>query len=204
MYWPFLQLINLIHNINQAFGSAKLWKFGYMYIYCQFLISNYVIDNFPLWHFDFNAFSGGFPYPKDPYPPVKMWRIRNPEHKTREKGNTTLRTYQYWIFHHIVIETCFEMIKSSEHERLWRYSSYKSQNILDCSKVFTWFPNLILLLNSKNRRPWPKTNPVIKECVVNIKNQKLLVLPGTFQCLHLVILNLENVYFSICFFRKRR
>ena len=53
----------------------------------------------------------------------------------REKGITTLRTYQYWIFHHTVIETCFEMLKSSEREKLWCYSSYKSPYILDCSEV---------------------------------------------------------------------
>ena len=37
---------------------------------------------------------------------------------SREKGITTLRIYQYWIFHHTVIETCFEMVKSSEHINL--------------------------------------------------------------------------------------
>ena len=37
-----------------------------------------------------------------------------------------LRIYQCWKFHHTVIETCFEMLKSSEHEKSWRYSSYKS------------------------------------------------------------------------------
>ena len=36
---------------------------------------------------------------------------------SREKGITTLRIYQYRIFHHTVIETCFEMLKSSEHEK---------------------------------------------------------------------------------------
>ena len=29
----------------------------------------------------------------------------------------------------LVIETCFEMLKSSEHEKLWRYSNYKSANL---------------------------------------------------------------------------
>ena len=58
------------------------------------------------------------------------------------------------ILSYSMIETCFKLIKSSEHQKLWRYSSYKSPNILDCSEDFSWFPNLILLLNSKNRRPW--------------------------------------------------
>ena len=36
---------------------------------------------------------------------------------------------QYWIFHHKVIETCFEMQKSSENEKPFRrYSNYKSPN----------------------------------------------------------------------------
>ena len=48
---------------------------------------------------------------------------------TREKGITTLRTYQYWIFHNTVIETCFEILKSSETEELGRYLSYISPNL---------------------------------------------------------------------------
>ena len=36
----------------------------------------------------------------------------------REKGIATLRIYQYGIFHHTGIETCFEMLKSSEQEKL--------------------------------------------------------------------------------------
>ena len=51
----------------------------------------------------------------------------------REKGITTLINIQYWIFHHIVIETCFKMLKSSEHRKLRRY---KSPQFLDCSEVF--------------------------------------------------------------------
>ena len=35
---------------------------------------------------------------------------------SREKGITTLKIYQYRIFHHTRIETCFEMLKSSEHK----------------------------------------------------------------------------------------
>ena len=54
----------------------------------------------------------------------------------REKEITTLRIYQYWKFYYTVIETGFEMLKSSEHEKLWCYLSYKSHNILDCSEVF--------------------------------------------------------------------
>ena len=48
----------------------------------------------------------------------------------REKGITTLQISQYWIFQHAVIETCFEMLESSEHEKVWRFSSYKSPNFL--------------------------------------------------------------------------
>ena len=47
--------------------------------------------------------------------------------KGRERV-TTLRIYQYWIFHHTVIETSLEMLKSSEHKKLRRYSNYKSPN----------------------------------------------------------------------------
>ena len=36
----------------------------------------------------------------------------------REKGITTFRTYLYRIFHHTVIKTYFEMLKSSENEKL--------------------------------------------------------------------------------------
>ena len=35
-----------------------------------------------------------------------------------------------------MIETCFEMLKSSEHEKLRSYSTYKSPNFDDCSEVF--------------------------------------------------------------------
>ena len=38
------------------------------------------------------------------------------------------------------IETCFEMLISSEHEKLWCYTCYKSPNILDCSEVFRLVP----------------------------------------------------------------
>ena len=35
---------------------------------------------------------------------------------------------QYWIFYHKLIETYFEILKSSEHQKLGRYSNYKSPN----------------------------------------------------------------------------
>ena len=35
----------------------------------------------------------------------------------REKWITSLRTYQYKIFHLTVIEICFEMLNSSEHDK---------------------------------------------------------------------------------------
>ena len=63
----------------------------------------------------------------------------------RKKEITTLRINLYWIFHHTVIETCFEIIKYSEHEKLWRYSTYKSPNSLDFLILLSWSPNLNLL-----------------------------------------------------------
>ena len=39
-----------------------------------------------------------------------------------------------------MIETCFEMLKSSEHEKLERYSNYKSSNFKDCSEVRSAVP----------------------------------------------------------------
>ena len=50
------------------------------------------------------------------------------------EGITTLRICQYF-FIQWVIETCFEMLKSSEHEKLWRYSYNKFPNFYDCSEV---------------------------------------------------------------------
>ena len=67
---------------------------------------------------------------------VPKWKWVNNILFTREKGIPTLRTYKYWVIYHTVIETCFEILKSSEHEKLWRYSSNKSPNFLDCSEVF--------------------------------------------------------------------
>ena len=43
----------------------------------------------------------------------------------QRKGITTLRIYQNGIFHHTVIETCFEMLNPSEHQKLLLYSNYK-------------------------------------------------------------------------------
>ena len=37
------------------------------------------------------------------------------------------------MFHYTVIETCFEMPKFSELEKLWCYSNYKSSNFDDYS-----------------------------------------------------------------------
>ena len=73
---------------------------------------------------------------------------------SREKGITTLRIYQYWIFHHAVIETCFDMLKSSEHEKSWRYSNKKFLIFKIVLNLDCWSPNLILLLNSNNRGPY--------------------------------------------------
>ena len=43
----------------------------------------------------------------------------------REKGITTPIIYLYWIFYQSLIETRFEMLKSSEHNKLERNSNYK-------------------------------------------------------------------------------
>ena len=56
-------------------------------------------------------------------------------YKHIEEGITTLRIYQYLKFQYTVIETCFGMLKSPEHEKLKRYSNYKSLIFKDCSKV---------------------------------------------------------------------
>ena len=48
---------------------------------------------------------------------------------------TIIAVDQYWIFHHSVIETCFEMLKSSEHKKSLRYSNYEYSNFKDCYKV---------------------------------------------------------------------
>ena len=61
--------------------------------------------------------------------------ILNNSVTTREKGISTRRINQYWIFHHTLIETYFEMLKSSEHEILGRSSNYKSPIFQDCSEV---------------------------------------------------------------------
>ena len=37
-----------------------------------------------------------------------------------QKGITTLRIYQYFKFYHTVIETCFEILKSSEIKMLFK------------------------------------------------------------------------------------
>ena len=42
-----------------------------------------------------------------------------PPWNQKERGNT-LRIYQNLIFHHTAIKISFEMLKSSEHKKLWR------------------------------------------------------------------------------------
>ena len=37
-----------------------------------------------------------------------------------EKGITTPRIYQYWIYHNTVIRTCFDMLSSSKHDKWYR------------------------------------------------------------------------------------
>ena len=63
----------------------------------------------------------------------------------KREGITTLRTYQNWIFYHTVIETCFEMLKSSEHAKLWRLSIYKYPNFFTVLNFFSLSPNFNLL-----------------------------------------------------------
>ena len=70
----------------------------------------------------------------------------------KEKEITTLKIYLYWIFYHTKIETCFEMLIYSEQEKLWRNSNSLIFKIF--LKLVSSSPNLILLLNSKNRGPW--------------------------------------------------
>ena len=66
-----------------------------------------------------------------------------------------LRIYQYRIFHHTVTKTCFEMLKSSEHEKSRRYLNYKSPNFV--LELDRWSLNLILLLNYKKRGSWKES-----------------------------------------------
>ena len=54
----------------------------------------------------------------------------------KEKGITTLRIYQYRIFHHTVIENCFEMLKSSAHEKNDdAIETINPPNFYDCTEV---------------------------------------------------------------------
>ena len=63
------------------------------------------------------------------------------------KGITTLRIYQYWVFYNRVIETCFDMLKSSEHKKICRYLNYKSPNFYDCSEVRSAHPPISFYYN---------------------------------------------------------
>ena len=69
------------------------------------------------------------------------------------KGITTPRIYQYWIFHHTTLETCFEMLNPQNTRN---YDSIQTINP-PIFKIFLnlicWSPNFILLLHSKNRGP---------------------------------------------------
>ena len=55
--------------------------------------------------------------------------------KIHRKKGITLRIYQYWIFQHTVIETCFEMLKSPD-------SNYNSSNFFNCSEVWTTYSSI--------------------------------------------------------------
>ena len=74
--------------------------------------------------------------------------------KSERKGLLLYKSINMKIFHHTVIDTCFEMLKSSEHEKLCRYSNYEPPILKIVLKLISWSPNLILLLDSKNRGHW--------------------------------------------------
>ena len=67
------------------------------------------------------------------------------QHLVREKGVTTLRIKIELFHHYTVIETCFEIIK--EHEKLGRYSNYKSKIF----KIVLKLDQLIPLFDFTNR-----------------------------------------------------
>ena len=79
----------------------------------------------------------------------------------KRKGSLLLWIYQYWIFHHTVIKTCFEILKSSEHEKLCRYSNYKSLNVLKIDQLIPQFHFTIKLL----RIGGPGKIDVYKYCI---------------------------------------
>ena len=68
----------------------------------------------------------------------------------REKGITTLRIYQYGIFHHTVIETCFEMQNTRNYNVIQIINPPIFKIVL---KLDQKIHNLILLLNFRNIRP---------------------------------------------------
>jgi hypothetical protein len=69
---------------------------------------------------------------------IKPWFLDIKLNMIKKPTIATLRISQWYsIFQHTVIETCFKMLKSSKHKKLWRYSNI----------------NFILLLNSKYRGP---------------------------------------------------
>ena len=43
-----------------------------------------------------------------------------------------------------MIEAYSEMLKSSEHDKLWRYSNYKSPNFYNCCEVRSADPPILL------------------------------------------------------------
>ena len=71
----------------------------------------------------------------------------------RKKGISTLRIYQYWIFHHTYWLKPV-LMKSSGHEKLWRFQIINPPIFNIALKLGQLFPQLNILLNSKNMGPW--------------------------------------------------
>ena len=63
--------------------------------------------------------------------------------KAREEGITSQRIYQYWIFHHIVIKTCFEMhakiLRTREIMTLLKYRSPILKIVLKLDQLIPQF-----------------------------------------------------------------
>ena len=60
---------------------------------------------------------------------IEFWIIVDCGFSKGYIGITTLKIYQYRIFDKAVIETCFEMLKSLEHQKLGCISNHKSQKL---------------------------------------------------------------------------
>ena len=99
----------------------------------------------------------------------------------REEEITTLKIYLHWIFYHLKIQTCFEMLKSSEHKKIWRCSNYKSPNFKIFLKLIILSRKLIFLLNSKNMGPWFLLCMLIETLPSSNKNHNIACLQLSLQ-----------------------